>query len=190
MAAFALSANGRFSDVHRGIRASLDFRTRYQLVQFRVANRGGTAAYDVRVKWENQLQTSGGVPVQIFGPSGVLPVLLAGDEATIFLGQSHAFLQAHSQTTWSGAITYQNAAGQRRARPFTLTAEHERLSLVHNEETPKTQFELQKIPERLEDIAAELSKIRALIEPSPDSAKQPDLAAKLRAALERTNDDV
>jgi hypothetical protein len=44
-----------------------------------------------------------------------------------------------------------------------LTAEHERLALVHNEEEPKTQFELQKIPDRLEDIATELSKMRALL---------------------------
>lgn len=51
----------------------------------------------------------------------------------------------------------------RRATPFTLTAEHERLSLVHNEENPKTQFELQKIPDRLEDIATELSRIREFL---------------------------
>jgi hypothetical protein len=82
-------------------------------------------------------------------------VLLAGDEATILLSQSNAFLMAHPQMTWSGTIKYQDAAAEHRAQPFTLTAEHERLSLVHNEEDPKTQFELQKIPDRLEHIAAE-----------------------------------
>jgi hypothetical protein len=145
------------------VRPSLDFRNRYQLAQFRVANRGGSAAYDVRITWDNQLKTVEGLPVQIFGPTGVLPVLLAGDEATILLGQSHDFLKAHAQTTWSGTITYDDATGERRVKPFNLTAEHERLSLVHNEEEPKTHFELQKIPDRLEDIAAELSKMRKVL---------------------------
>lgn len=172
------------------IRASLDFRNRYHLAQFRVANRGGSAAFDVRIEWDNQLQTLDGVPVQVFGPSGVLPVLLAGDEATILLGESNAFLKKHPETTWSGTIKYQNSAAERRAKPFTLTAEHERLSLVHNEESPKTQFELQKIPDRLEDIAAELSKMRKfLMKQQPDLVEPGDLAAKVRAALEVTKDE-
>ncbi len=154
------------------------------------SNRGGSAAYDVRIEWDNQLQTLDGVPVQIFGPSGVLPVLLAGDEDTILLGQSNAFLKAHPQTTWSGTIKYQDSTGERRAKSFTLTAEHERLSLVHNEEEPKTQFELQKIPDRLEDIAAELSKMREfLMHQQPDLTKPRDLAAKVRAAPGATKDD-
>ena len=151
------------SALEPNLRASLDFRSRYQLAQFRVANRGGSAAYDVRIEWDNQLQTAAGAPVQIFGASGVLPVLLAGDEATILLGESNAFLRAQSQTTWSGTIKYLDAAGERRENRFTLTAEHERLALIHNEEGPKTQFQLQKIPDRLEEIAAELSKMRKFL---------------------------
>jgi hypothetical protein len=143
------------------LQASFDFRNRYELAQFRVANRGASAAYDVRIEWDKPpLQTVEGLPVQIFGPSGILPILLPGDEASFLLGQSHAFLSAHLETKWSGTFTYHNAATARRDMRFTLTAEHERLSLVHNEEDPKTQFELQKIPGRLKDIATELSRMR------------------------------
>jgi hypothetical protein len=155
------------------IRASFDFRHRYGLAQFRVANRGGSAAYDLRIEWDNPLQTVDGGLVQIFGPSGILPVLLPGDEASSLLGQSNAFFAAHSQTTWSGTLKYRNASAECRATRFTLTAEHERSSLVHNEEDPKTQFELQKIPDRLEDIASELSKMRKLL-----VKQQPGLAEK------------
>jgi hypothetical protein len=146
------------------VRASLDFRSRYSLAQFRVSNRGGSPAYDLRIEWENPLQTVDGRTADIFGPTGTLPVLLAGDEASIFLGESHAFLEAHPQAVWSGTMVYEDATGERRSKAFTLTAEHERLSLVHDEEEPKTQYELQKIPDRLGKIAAELAKIRSHLE--------------------------
>jgi hypothetical protein len=145
------------------LRASLDLRTRYQLAQFRVANRGGSPAYNVRIEWDNQLQTVNRRPVEIC-PNGVLPVLIPGEEASIPLGTSNDFLTAYPQTTWAGTIHYVDAAGERQTTVFMLTAEHERQALVHNAEEPRTQFELQKIPDRLEDITQELARLRQILE--------------------------
>src|SRR5215204_2512464 len=65
------------------IRVALDFRRRYSLAQLSVMNGGGSPAYDVRVNWGNRLQTVEGQDVQIFGPCGVLPVLLARERCDV-----------------------------------------------------------------------------------------------------------
>ena len=156
------------------IRVTLDFRRRYQLAQLSVSNGGGSHAYDVRIKWDKPLHTVDGDEAQVCGPTGALPVLLAGDDATFLLGQSHQFLKKYPNTTWSGTVSYENASGERKRKPFSITAEHERLALVHNEEAPKTQFELQKIPDRLEAIAGELAEDSPTSGGKEDGTDQPE----------------
>jgi hypothetical protein len=145
------------------LRVAFDFRRRYGLAQLSIANGGGSHAYDVRIKWDTPLLTVDGQEVQVLGPRDRLPVLLARDEASVLLGASHEFLKRYPNTAWSGSISYQDASGDRHFKRFDLSAEHERLALVHKEEGPKTEFELQKIPDRLESIADELSKICGLL---------------------------
>jgi len=175
------------------IRVALDFRRRYNLAQLSVTNAGGSPAYNERIEWHNLLHTVDDQEVQIFGPSGVLPVLLARDEATSLLGESHSFLKRFADSTWSGTVSYEDASGDHHVRAFSVTAQHERLALVHNEERPRTEFELQKIPDRLERIAGELENIRRLLEKTvktstTDLTDPKDINAVLRVIAETRED--
>jgi hypothetical protein len=142
---------------------SFDFRSRYQLAQLRVSNRGGSPAYDVLLDWHTALKNSKGENLEPFGSSGVLPILSAKDAATILLGQSRDFLSSNPQHEWSGAISYRLGNGATGNLPFRLSAEHERSALLHTEEEPRTHYELQQIPERLKTIATEISSVRKLL---------------------------
>jgi len=142
---------------------SFDFRSRYQLAQLRISNRGGSPAYDVRIDWQTPLKTTENKDVSILGPSGVLPILSPKDDASVLLGQSQAFLNANQQTVWTGTITYRVGTGGTRTMPLMLSAEHERWSLLHNLEDQRTHYELQQIPDRLQTISNELSDIRKAI---------------------------
>lgn len=82
----------------------------------------------------------------------------------VALGTSNAFIHAHVGTTYRGTVSFENAAGRRRNRPFVVTAEHERVALVHDEEAPKTQWELQRIPSKLERVANEIAVLARVLD--------------------------
>lgn len=106
------------------------------------------------------------------------------------MGVSNAFIRAHPDTTCGGLISFANASGRRFARPFIVRAEHERVALVHSEETPKTQFELQKIPKELERVAREIATLGEVIERGSRIAPSNiELAtAERRRHVERSSD--
>ena len=72
--------------------ASLDLHSRYQIAQFRLTNKGGSSAHDVRLTWTTPLLTEKDTEV-ILGHDGHLPVLAAGDVASVPLGLSHKLTQ-------------------------------------------------------------------------------------------------
>ena len=137
---------------------SIDMRSRYDVAQLRLTNRGGSAAYDIRVTWEQPLQDDAGRDV-VLGLEGAIPALAAAESASVFLGTAHDFLAKVSNTTRHGRIAYTNASGRRRSKPFMVTAEHERQALMHDQEALRTHFELQRIPDALKKIAEEISRL-------------------------------
>jgi hypothetical protein len=156
----------------------IDLRSRYQLAQFRITNTGGNSAHQVRIEWKQQLRNSKGEDV-LLGRDVAIPVIPAGESASVLLGASHAFMKAHADTTSRGTLSFENASGRRYRRPFVVSAEHERVSLVHDEELPKTLSELQKLPDELERVARELASLTQVVEriataPPPNSAAQAD----------------
>jgi hypothetical protein len=165
----------------------LDLRSRYQLAQFRITNHGGAAAHNVRITWQRQLRDADGNDV-LLGRDVPIPVIPQGESATVGMGVSNDFIRAHADTTCGGIISFANASGRRFARPFVVSAEHERIALVHSEETPKTQFELQKIPKELERVAREIAALGQVIErssriaPSNNELQPPSGAGKPAAA--------
>ncbi len=85
-----------------------------------------------------------------------------GEEFSILLGASHRFYEDGRSTEGSGWIRFENASGEPRREFFTLSGEHERRAMVHNQEEPKTLYELQKIPEKLDAVAGELEELQQL----------------------------
>jgi hypothetical protein len=114
----------------------IDLRSRYQLAQFRITNTGGSSTHQVRVEWKQQLRNSKGEDV-LLGRDVAIPVIPEGESASILLGASYAFMDAHTDTTFRGTLSFENASGRRYRKPFVVSAEHERVSLVHDEELPK-----------------------------------------------------
>jgi hypothetical protein len=129
-----------------------DLRSRYDVAQLRLTNRGGSPAYSVRIDWDEPLRDQDGREVMI-GADNTIPVLAAGETAPVGLGTAHGFMAKTSDTTRHGVITFVNASGRRRSKRFVITAEHERRALLHDHEAPRTQYELQRIPDELKRIA-------------------------------------
>lgn len=139
--------------------ASIDSRSRYGLVQFRLVNKGQTAAHDLSVRWKVPLSTVEGNVVSL-GDGGTLAVLVPGDSLSVVLGEAKLFFDKFPSTTASGVLSFSNASGDVLSREFVVTAEHERSALRHDREEPKTHYELQKIPAALEKISDEIASIR------------------------------
>lgn len=73
-----------------------------------------------------------------------------------------AFFEVVAVADYQGGITYLNSSGQTKTQPFYVSAERFRKRLVHDEEAPRTHFELQKIPTELKRIGDELQRLRVL----------------------------
>lgn len=85
----------------------------------------------------------------VLGHKGFIPTLSPGECASVLLGGSNDFFSKLKDTTCKGTITFKNAAGGTRSTEFVASAEHERNALVHDEEEPKTLYQLQRLPEAL-----------------------------------------
>jgi hypothetical protein len=139
----------------------LDMRSRYNLGQFRISNRGGSAAYNVRIKWEQPLENPQRAPI-VLGVNSPIPTIGPGDDASVMLGLTHEHMQVFADTTRRGIITFADATGAEYSRPFVVSAEHERIALSYDDERVRTEYELQKIPELLKKIANELHRANEL----------------------------
>jgi hypothetical protein len=65
------------------------------------------------------------------------------------------------------------------SKPFIVSAEHERISLVYDDEVPKTHRELQRLPDEVKHIAREIAGLvrvveRSIPETPPNKGPQAD----------------
>jgi len=145
----------------------IDARRRYQLVQFRAANVGATPAHDIEISWDEPLLDVDGNTVRVSASSegpDILPVLLPGESTAIVLGVAHRFFQKYKGRTFRGSVRYKNSSGVSRNHRFSFSTEAHERSLLHDEEEPKTLYELQKLPDKLEAIAREIARLRSTLE--------------------------
>ncbi len=139
---------------------AIDVRSRYGVAQFRLTNKGQTAAHDLTLSWKVPLHTVDGHMVSI-GDGGKLAVLVPGESTSVALGETKQFFDACPNTTAAGVLHFRNASGDVLVREFVVTAEHERSALRHDREEPRTHYELQKIPAALDKISEEIASIRS-----------------------------
>lgn len=138
---------------------TIDGRSRYQLIQLKLVNFGQSPAFKVRIDWHNGPTVRSGDVVQL-GLNGVLPALGPSEKASRLLDVSHEFFARHSDATFTGVMSYTNASGQQYRHDIVVSAEHLREAMLHDEEPLKTHYELQKLPEKLDNIAGEIKKLR------------------------------
>ena len=151
----------------------IDMRRRYQLAQFRVTNHGGASAHNVKIIWQQQLQDAEGNDV-LLGRDVAIPVIPEGESASVLMGSSHSFVRAHQDTTCRGTIEYTNASGRQYRKPFVVTAEHERVALTHDEETPKALWELQKLPDELKGVARAIANLGGILVRAVEQNQSPE----------------
>jgi hypothetical protein len=141
-----------------------DAYRRYSLLQLRVTNLGGSVARNIRIRWHTPLiSAQTGAPIRFSGdPLGPdIPVLLPGASVAVLVGESHTFFSNTAPPAeYSGVIEYENAAGKLFQHPFVASAEALRHSLTFDDESPKTQHELQRIPKQLKEIAHAIASLR------------------------------
>ena len=142
---------------------SIDARSRYQLVQLRLTNRGRSSAHNVRILWDKgPVDAQGRVPT--FGVDGTISVLHADEYASVLLDVAHEFFQRNPSPTFTGKLEFETAIGTTK-ESFVLSGDHVWRGLLHDEEEPKTLFELQKLPASLEKIAEEIRKLSEFNKP-------------------------
>ena len=140
---------------------SLDFKSRYGLVQLRVTNNGGTTAYNINLAWRNHIVDHEGKNVVFPHKEGSpeIPVLSPKESVSIPIGGSHQFMNQGADLNYSDTIKFENAKAEKCEREFFLSAEMYRTSLVYDEEEVKTHYELQKIPQEIEKLRKEIGSI-------------------------------
>ncbi len=154
------------------LQVALDARRRYELVQLCMTNRGLSPAHDIKIEWDNPPVDREGRSVQ-FGTGGILPVLNPGEEASVMLNVAHEFFSKDHALTFTGRLTFADVNGDIHSRQLMVSGEHERRALLHQSEEPKTMYELQKLPDKLDAIAKELQQLRKAVGHPDDEVSLP-----------------
>lgn len=144
----------------------IDASSRYQLLQLRITNFGGSSAHDVRLEWNEPVLNFRGEPVRFTTQSSLLEgapeisVLLPNQSIAAPIDTESAFFNKHLNTNYSGQISFKDDFGKCFQRPFYVSAEQYRQASSYEEEEQRTHHELQKIPKKLEKLAWEVKRLR------------------------------
>jgi hypothetical protein len=142
----------------------LDLSSRYGLVLLRVKNGGGGVARDVRITWENEIERADGQPVT-FEQDPTRPaisILLPKASLSRAVDAAPRFFERYGpgRAKFKGNVAYSDGRGSKYAEPFLIDADPYRDAPMHDVEDLKTHHELQKVPELLKKMAAELEQLR------------------------------
>jgi hypothetical protein len=145
---------------------SIDVTSRYALLQLRVTNYGGSAAFDIRFGWNEPLLNSKGQTIQFTKQKGApdIPVLLPNESVTILIDEYKNMFQTYKNMNYTGELVFRNASGQMIRHPFLVSAEKYRHALTYSEEELKTHFQLQQIPKEICKLRTEVTHLRSAIE--------------------------
>jgi len=140
---------------------SIDVSSRHQIVQLRVTNCGGTAAFDVQLRWQRPLLNVDGKPVRFTEQAGApeIPVLLPHESVAVPVGGSQEVFNREQKIDHEGTVEFKDASGTPRCHHFHLSAEAYRHGLLYDREDPKTHYELQQIPKKLDCIQKAIAKL-------------------------------
>lgn len=134
----------------------VDASSRYQLLQLRVENSGGTAAHSGRLEWDKPLLGRQGNHVGC----RELPVLMPQHSIAEIIDVDHAFFDREQDANYSGKILFRDARGNKHQYSFRVGAEQYRMATSYDDEIQKTYYKLQQIPEHLRRLNRELAALR------------------------------
>jgi hypothetical protein len=135
-----------------------DLASRYNLVQLRVKNLGGGVAYDVQLRWNTHpLDHEGNKITSLDYISALLPQ----ESVSTLVGVCSTVVREFSDTRFEGECLFKDSTGKKFRQKFLCSVDASQKQLVHDDELPKTLWELQKIPEELSRIAKQLENFNA-----------------------------
>jgi len=127
-----------------------DLTSRYDLLQLRIKNLGAGVAYDIHLKWKNQPVDHKGEKITSLD---YVSVLLPQESASTLVGTAHSMVKTIGDTRFEGECSYKDCTGKKIRQKFVCSVDANQKQLVHNDEIPKTLYELQQVPEQIGRIA-------------------------------------
>ncbi len=127
-----------------------DMASRYGILQLRVKNFGSGVAYDVRLQWNNRPVDHEGKEIASLDH---ISVLLPQESASLLVGASSTQVKKFGKSQFEGECCCRDANGGVYRDKFICSVDGSQRQLVHDDEMPKTLYELQKVPEGLDRIA-------------------------------------
>lgn len=138
-----------------------DTKSRYGLLLLKITNFGGGVAHNVRLIWDFPLKSSDGKTIDFSNSdeSENLSVLLPNQHISKIVDGTVGFFSVPGPHLYSGTVEFKDGAGKKRSHKFHLDAECLKGTPMHDEEGPKTYYELQKLPRELEKLRISIEEI-------------------------------
>ena len=145
---------------------SIDLTGRYELMQLRVVNTGGSPAHDIRILWKRPLLHLDGSVVRFTGIADApdIPVLLPHESTSKLVGGAREIYQQFQDMNYSGELSFTDSSKRHYKIPFYISAESYRSSLTYSQEEPRTHYELQKIPNEINRLTTEVKSLKRALE--------------------------
>ena len=160
-----------------------DTKSRYGLLLLKITNFGGGAAHNVRLIWDKPLKNSNGntseprfveavswdkplknsngntIDFSNSEESENLSILLPNQHISRIVDGLVGFFSVASPHLYSGTVEFKDGAGKKRNHKFHLDADCLKGTPMHDEEGPKTHYELQKLPDELAKLRKSIDAI-------------------------------
>jgi len=138
-----------------------DASSRYGLLLLRITNFGGSAAHSVKINWDSPLKNSDGRSIDFSdgSESSTLSVLLPGQHISKIVDGHVQFFSVPGPHIYSGEIEFRDSNSKKRSHRFFLDAESLKGTPTYDEESLKTHYELQKLPEKIDLLCKVVEKI-------------------------------
>ena len=127
-----------------------DLTSRHNLLQLRVKNLGGGAAYDVQLKWKAHPVNHKGDEITSLDH---ISVLLPQESASTLVGASPFIVKELSTARFEGECLCKDSTGKRYREKFICSVDANLKQLNFDNEMPKALHDLQEIPKELGRIA-------------------------------------
>ncbi|GAB3178114.1 hypothetical protein GCM10027291_43060 [Telluribacter humicola] len=150
-----------------------DDHSRYSFFQFVVKNIGGSTAFNVQVEWLNELNNSSssysipknleGKPIRFHKEDQFNRILaLQKGETHYTLVNSHnEFFKQNKPACFLARITFEDSFidGEKYSYLIPISLEENKWTLDHIDEKLKAEYQIQKLPKKLDDIKSELERM-------------------------------
>jgi hypothetical protein len=132
----------------------LDDYSRPGLWLLRLTNMGASAAYDIRLKWNQPLLNTEGKQVLFSQGDPEVPLLLPNKSIAVFIDGSSRFLSKYKDAEYSGVVEFKESRQSNNVfrHEFYINAEMYRIKLRYTTDEQATYAKLREIPDAIRSL--------------------------------------